>query len=262
MRGEKARPGEGRGCRPCLAPIRLSQGPSEATSGVRKPQVFSTPAFLFPPAPEGGLRKHLPTHTPAEGSGGVESGWEQGTLCLLCCSWAAMLLPIPSGDLGKQNTPTWKSVICSLRPPGSIPKARPCSRMWPTQWGTASRGAPIEIGHPVFHPRACFAASCAPLVSRLSTLISRKTSAATAGLDELMSSFQRHEVLGPSPPPMPWDLPLGPAATQSPCWWCPDAIRWSALPDMASSPREHQQACGAGCRDGTQLSRWRSLSQD
>lgn len=130
------------------------------------------------------------------------------------------------------------------------------------QWGTASRGAPTENGHPVVHSQACFAASCVSLVSGLSPLISRKTSAATAGLGDVMSSFQRREVLGPSPAPVPWDLPPGPAATQSPCWWCPDAIRQSALPDMASSPQEHPQAGGAGYRDGTQLSRWSSLSQD
>ena len=98
------------------------------------------------------------------------------------------------------------------------------------QWGTASRGASTESRHPVVHSRACFEPSCVSLVSGLSTLISRKTSAATAGLGEVMSSFQRCGVQGPSPPPVPWDLPPGPVATQSSCWWYADAISSQLCP--------------------------------
>ena len=63
------------GCRPCLALTRLSQGPSEATSGVRKPQVFSTPAFF---SPLRGTEKVSPLTLQLRGQVGLSVGGNKG----------------------------------------------------------------------------------------------------------------------------------------------------------------------------------------
>lgn len=76
-----------------------------------------------------------------------------------------------------------------------------------------------------------------------------------------MSSFQRREVLG-DPRPRPSPGALGRSSRQSSQLKSLMVVPSCQLcPDVASSPWEHQEGCGAGHQDETQLSHWTNLSR-